>query len=484
MSFDLREYQIEFYEKIREAIKSGSNKILGQAPTGSGKTVVIAKMLGTAASRGYRAWFLVHRRELIKQSVQTLTDSAGIPLGIVAAGFPGNRREPIQVCSVQTLTKRRHLLDDPQLIIVDEAHHTPAASWGSLISMYPNAVIIGLTATPERLDGTGLNKYFDKLVTGPSVSWLIQNKYLSDYRMFAPNVPDLSEVHTLGGDYNKKELSAVLTGSAVVGDALGHYKKHAAGKRAVCFMWSVESSIEMAKRFVEAGIPAVHIDGTTREDERDSAIDKFRSGEIKVLSNVEIVSEGFDLPAIEAAFLLRPTQSLALYLQQVGRALRPFEGKSEALIFDHAGNCRRHGLPDDEREWSLEGRNKKKKASDECPIKQCPQCYAVLPAPAGVCKWCGFKFQKIGRGIDEVSGELKEMDLEAERAKRKAELRAAVTEEDLLALGTRRGYTNPDKWAMHILGYRRKYEQESRERDRQAVEKLKQNVAARPKDWI
>ena len=450
MSLHLRPYQDDIYAEARQLLKSGKRTLLIQSPTGSGKTVLVAHMLANATLKGYRAWFCVHRRELVKQSVLTLGESAGLPVGIVAAGFPGNRHELIQVCSVQTLARRRHLLPDPQLIVWDECHHVAALSWGAIHSAYPNAVHVGLTATPERLDGTGLSGWFEELVTGPSVANLIKEGWLSPYRLFAPGGPDLSAVHSVAGDYNKKELALAMAKSSVTGDALSHYQKYAMGRRAIVFMWSVESSIEMAQKFNEAGIPAEHIDGTTDDAARDAAIQGFRDGKIKILCNVEIISEGFDLPAIEAAFLLRPTRSLALYLQQVGRALRPSPGKDEALIFDHAGNCRLHGLPDDEREWTLEGRVKSKKKADGCPVKQCPKCYAMLPAAAAACKWCEWKFAAQAREIEQVEGELAEVDLEQQRHARKQEQAKARGLDDLIRLAKLRGYKNPAKWAEHV----------------------------------
>jgi DNA repair protein RadD len=283
VTLDLRPYQEQQYAEARELIRAGTRTLLIQLPTGGGKTVMVAKMLANAASKGYRGWFNVHRRELVKQSVLTLGESAGINLGIVAAGFPGDRHQAIQVCSIPTLGKRREALPRPNLIVWDECHHLAAASWGAIFAAYPDAVHVGMTATPERLDGTGLGKYFERMICGPSTGELIRQGYLSPYRLFAPNMVDLTGVHMVGGDFNKRELNDAMQRSAVVGDALGHYLKYASGMRAVVFMWSVESSIDMARRFNAAGIPAAHVDGETDAVSRDRAIDAFKRGEIKVL---------------------------------------------------------------------------------------------------------------------------------------------------------------------------------------------------------
>lgn len=458
MSLALRPNQLEMYERARARLRDGMQRLLLQAPTGFGKTVLVSHMLKNSRAKNCRAWFVVHRRELVKQSIETLALGANLPLGVVAAGFRGNRHELTQVCGVQTLSKRRHLLPDPDLIVWDECHHVAAGSWADIFAAYPKAVHIGLTATPERLDGTGLGKWFEDIITGPPVAQLIAEGWLTQYRLFAPGGPDLSAVHTVAGDYNKKELAMAMAKTAVTGDALTHYLKHARGRRAVVFMWSVESSQQMAQKFQEAGIPAAHLDGKTDDQARDRMIEDFRQGKLLVLTNVEIISEGFDLPAIEAVFLLRPTQSLSLYLQQVGRALRTSPGKTEALIFDHAGNCRTHGLPDDERQWSLQGRVKSKANRDSCPVRQCPKCFAMLSASKNLCKWCGFRFQVQSREMEEIEGELQEIDKEQERhyqrQMRKDEERSCKTLEELIALGKSRNYNNPEGWAGHVMAWR------------------------------
>lgn len=452
MTLELRPYQDDLIANARALIRSGVNALLIQSPTGSGKTVLVAKMLQTAASRGYASWFNVHRRELVKQSVITLTESAGIEVGVVAAGFPGNRHLPIQVCSIGTLKGRRKLLPNPSLIIWDEAHHLAAKSWAEIFDAYPNAAHIGLTATPERLDGTGLGKWFKNIIVGPSTALLIEQGYLSKYRMFAPSLPDLSGVHILGGDYNRKELNAAMNASTVTGDVITHYQKHADGKRMVLFAWSIEASMTMAERFRQAGISAAHVDGDTDNVTRDGVIEDFKAGRIKVMCNVDLFGEGFDVPAIEAVALLRPTQSLSVYLQQVGRALRPSPGKEYAVILDHAGNCRRFGLPDDPREWSLEGRKKGRAREDASPIRQCPKCYAVMSAGVDQCKYCGHKFLAMPREIEQVDGTLEEVDVKAMiRDERLREQAQAKSMDDLIEIAKMRGYKNPQKWASAVF---------------------------------
>lgn len=444
-------------EQLRERLKAGVRRLLLQSSTGSGKTVMAALMLDTAARRGYRSWFLNHRREIIKQSVDTLLFAAPhLDLGIVSPMHRMRRDAQTQVCMIQTLARRHHLLPSPNLIVVDECHHVPAKSWADLMQKFPDAVIIGLTATPERLDGTGLNLYFDDLVCGPSTEWLITNGYLCDYKLLAPpKRPDLSKVHVTAGDLNKAEVKHVLDEADIVGDAVGLYKQHANGLRCVTFTYSIEASIELTKRFNAAGIPAAHLGSDVSDDYRNAIVEDFRAGRILNLSNVEIVTEGFDLPAIQAVIMQRPTRSLALYLQMVGRALRTMPGKTHAVIIDQVGNCEEHGLPDQDRVWTLEGARRKRGANDECPVKQCPRCFAMIKLAASKCKWCGFEWQVHGRGLETVAGELVEVDVQAQRAQRKAEEAACNTMEEMMKLGIERGYGNPESWARHKLSFRR-----------------------------
>jgi DNA repair protein RadD len=451
MSFTLFPDQVDLYERVRQALRR-SRRVMVQLPTGGGKTVIGSQMLANATAKGHRSWFLLHRRELVKQSVRTLTDAANLDVGIVAAGFPGNRHLPVQVCSIGTLARRLDAHQPPTLMLWDEAHHVAAGSWAAIMAKFPDAVHIGLSATPERLDGAGLSAYFDELVCGPSVRELIDAGRLCDYKLYAPSRVDLSGVHTVGGDFNKRELAAAMAKSTVTGDALTHYIRHAKGRRAILFAWSIESSMELVRQFTAAGIPAEHVDGGTDDFTRDGAIERFKRGETLLLSNVNLFSEGFDVPAVEAVFDLAPTRSLSMYLQRCGRALRVAQGKTEALLFDHAGNSQRHGLPDDPREWSLNGRERRASKSAGPPVKQCPLCFATVHGAASVCRHCSYKFATQAREIEQVEGELTPVERErAERRQAAMEQGMAQSLDDLIRVGRLRGMKNPEGWARHVM---------------------------------
>jgi superfamily II DNA or RNA helicase len=253
------------------------------------------------------------------------------------------------------------------------------------------------------------------------------------------------------GDYNRKELNVATDKPSITGNAIHHYIKYAYGKRAIVFAVSIEHSKHIVADFQKAGISAVHVDGETPTEERDYAINKFREGSINVLSNVELFGEGFDLPAIEVAILLRPTKSLGCYVQQAGRVLRTLDGKREAIILDHAGNCQLHGLPDDERTWSLEGSRKKAQEKPEISVKICPSCFGAQKSYVKACIYCGYIFAVKSREVEHKEGDLVEVNSEIVRQTRTNDLWQAKTRDQLIELGRQRKYRHPEYWAHHIL---------------------------------
>jgi DNA repair protein RadD len=456
VSFALRPYQEDMIAGARALLRQ-HQAVLIQAPTGAGKTALAAFMAGSAVSKGLRVWFICHRDFLVDQTSKTFT-KVGIDHAFIAAGWTFQPHKRVQICSIDTVKNRLDRLTPPDLVIWDEGHHTAAAGWRKVRDWADKAKHVGLSATPCRLDGKGLDDLFNAMVPGPAVSWLIENKFLSDYRAYAPSTPDLSGVHTRAGDYAAGELDAAMNKAAMIGEYPRHYLTYARGMRAVYFATSVATSERIAAMFRDAGVHAQHIDGTTPTAERKAYARRFALGEIQVLTNAALFGEGYDLAAqagidvsIDCVGLCRPTQSLALHLQQIGRGLRLSEGKRHAVILDHAGNIMKHGLPDDDREWSLEGQKKGKKGAQDIavPLRQCPKCFACH-RPAPKCPDCGYSYPiEVKQTIEEVEGELLEIDKEALRATRKAEEAKARTLDELIALGQARGYKNPVAWAGH-----------------------------------
>lgn len=441
----LRPYQEKIVDDCRSAFRAGQNSVAVQLATGGGKTVLGSFMVQGSSQRGLCCWWLVHRRELLTQASRTFY-GLGIEHGFIAGGRSTDPHCRVQIGSVQTVARRLDRLPAPGLIVFDEAHHLGAAQWQKIFDAYPSAYKLGLTATPWRLDGKGLGHWFESMVQGPTVADLIETGSLSPYRLFAPSTPDVSSVATAMGDFKHRDLASVMDKPAITGDAVQHYLALARGKRAVAFAVSIEHSRNVVAQFRAAGIAAEHVDGEMAHDARDAAIARFVSGETSVLSNADLLGEGFDVPAIEAAILLRPTQSLSLHLQQVGRALRPSEGKAEAIILDHAGNSLRHGLPDDEREWTLDDREKHKKtAPSEVSVRQCPKCYRVYH-PAPKCPGCGYLTPVASREVEQREGTLHEIDPATIKRQRWVEERACSTLEDWQQLAIARGYK--PGWAM------------------------------------
>jgi len=449
MILTLRPYQQRAIHDLRLAFRDGARSPLLVGPTGMGKTVVLAEILRGVSDRGRRGLVLVHRRELIAQTSAKLSQ-AGVPHGIIAAGTqPTNH--PIQVASVQTLVRRLDSISSPpDLIVIDEAHHATAGSWSRVLTHWPDALRLGVTATPIRLDGRGLSQAFDRLVLGPSVADLIAAQYLCNCRIYAPApVADLSHLRRRAGDYAVDQAADAMDRPTVTGDAIAHYRRLACGQRAIVFCCNVNHAEHVAAAFNQAAIPAATLLGSTDPVRRDAAVARFASGELQVLVTVDVVSEGFDIPAAGCAILLRPTQSLGLYLQQVGRVLRPAPGKQAAVILDHVGNLHRHGFPDDPREWSLDDRLKRTgSAGPAAPsVRTCEQCFAAFK-PAPICPVCGADCApQQRRQLRQVDGELRELKREAVR-QRVAERKRAQTLPELLAIARARGYS--PGWAHRV----------------------------------
>jgi DNA repair protein RadD len=449
----LRPYQQAIVDECRQHFREKRRSVLVQLATGGGKTALASSMVSGMVRKNNICWWLTHRRELVAQSSSTFA-AHGIPHGVVTAGHVSDPSAPAQIASIQTIVRRLDRLPPPDVLVFDESHHLGAGQWQQLFEHFPRAKVLGLTATPWRLDGVGLGRWFEVMVQGPTVAELIEQGFLSRYRLFAPEREvDLSGVGISGGDYKRDQLAELMDKPTITGDAVEHYKRLCPGSRAVVFACSIEHSERVARSFNAAGVPAEHVDGSTPTELRDAALDRFRRGETLVLSNCELFGEGFDLPAIEAVILLRPTKSLSLHLQQIGRGLRTIEGKSEAVVLDHAGNSLVHGLPDDDRDWSLADRQKRKRGESsaaEVQIKKCPQCRRIH-RPAPVCPGCGHVYETQGREIEHVAGSLSEVDREAIRLRKKEELKRARTLEELVALGQARAYRNPHFWAKRIL---------------------------------
>lgn len=501
----LRDYQQSAVGQVRATFAFGRKAPLLVLPTGGGKTVCFCYVAEQAAAKGRRVLILVHRQELLRQCSAAL-DRLGVEHGLIAAGCTF-RPHAVQVASVQTLVRRLTRLDwRPDLIVIDEAHHAVAGSWRKVIVHYASAKLLGVTATPVRLDGKGLRDVFDDIVVGPTIADLTAMGYLSPTRVYAPpSKVDFKGIRTRNGDYDIRDLGRVMDAPSITGDAVEHYSRICPGVPAIAFCATVEHARHVAEQFRAAGFRAESLDGSMDSSTRAGLINDLGKGLLHVLTSCEIVSEGTDIPVVTAAILLRPTKSEGLYLQQVGRVLRTAEGKTHAIILDHVGNVMQHGLPEEEREWTLDG--KKKREGKAAPsVRQCPKCFAAHP-PAPKCPCCGHQYIGEKREIEEVAGELVQVGnrynpgdrverfcdlyrkwmpgfefvstercsegwahirfpgtaIQMERLERlrpdstvkKREQGSAQTLDALIALGRQRGYKNPVAWAQHVHSARR-----------------------------
>lgn len=409
----LRPYQTETLRKVARAFTQGYKRPCVASACGSGKTVCFCWMAETIQAKGHTVWFLVHRKELLDQTVVTF-DRFGI------------ERRRIYIGMVGTIANHPDRWPAPHTIIFDECHFSAARTWQKIIDAFPDAYIIGLTATPCRLDGKPLNTIYDTLVEGPQAKELIQTGYLAPYRYFAPAVADLTALRRKGSDFDAEQASDILTQRAVFGDVIGHYNALAASRKAICYCASIRHSKAMAAEFRAAGINADHFDGDTPPKERTRIIKDFRAGRIQILCNVDLVSVGFDCPDCDCCILLRPTMSTALYIQQACRALRPAPGKA-AIILDHVGNVLRHGPPDEHRKWTLEGGMQKRREYAETgrlSIRTCLRCYSAYDGKLRECPYCHEPAQLTTQELKNI----KEIQLQEFKARREADAAQAVAD--------------------------------------------------------
>jgi superfamily II DNA or RNA helicase len=436
---ELRPYQNQLSNDIRSAFATGAKRPIAVSPTGSGKTVLFSYITSQVLKRGSRVIIVAHRNEILEQISSTLK-RVSVPHGFIQSG-KFMAQQSAMVASIQTLARRFDRVQEPDLVIIDEAHHAVSKSYIQMFANWPKAKFIGVTATPERLDGKGLGSVFDRMVMGPSVEWLIDNGFLARPVYYAPReAVDLSGVSKLAGDYNLGEAAEIIDTPKITGDAVTHYRRFCPNQRAVAFCISVAHSQHVAAQFEAAGVPAASIDGQLDQETRKKRVEDLTAGRILVLTSCELISEGFDLPTVNAAILLRPTQSLSMHLQQLGRALRPYPGKTHAVILDHVGNCMRHGLAEQDREWDLGGREKRKSKSRLVETKQCSKCFAIFAGTT--CPQCGSEREIAPREIDEVDGELQRLSIEdiAKKRDERREEGMCRTLEDFRALAARRGY--------------------------------------------
>lgn len=416
----LRPYQVKGYDQCRSFLAQGVFKILLVVPTGGGKTTMASHIIQSAVNKGSRVLFLAHRKELINQASRRCDDE-GIDHGIIKAGskryYP---LMPVQVGSVPTLARRRHQRPPADLIVIDEAHHVNGKTYLDLLADYPDAVVLGLTATPYRTDGSGLGAVFNAMVNPVTLQELTDQGWLVRGRVFStPMEPEWKKVKVKRGEFDNAAVEKIVNTTELVGDIYAHWKTHAEGRQTIIFANSLRHALSIKQSFLANGESCEYLDAETPDLERDQTLNRLASRELRVVVNMGILTEGWDCPIVSCVILARPTKSCGLYFQMVGRGLRAHPEKHDCIILDHGGNTARFGFVTDDREYSLEGKAFKEKLPSELQVATCKNCFALFRGPA--CIACG---QNVAAPAAEAlpetkDGTLTELNESAERNKQR-----------------------------------------------------------------
>ena len=380
MILEPRDYQRTAVDNVIAALDARPVLV---SPTGSGKTVMATALV---ERRGVRTLWLAHRKELIDQAARRLR-AHGLSVGIIMAGYPEFPLAQVQVASIQTLARRTK--PDADLIVLDEAHHVTADSYRRILDTYPNAAVTGLTGTPFRLDGRGLGDVFGEIVVAAWADELCDAGYLHRPKVWASKSPDLRGVRVTAGDYNLGALAERSNTAELHADIVETWQKRAAGKRTVAFAVNVAHSLAITAAFRDAGVPAEHLDGKTPRPEREAILERLARGQTQMVSNCMVLTEGWDLPALECAIIARPTASLNLHLQMIGRVMRATGGKDGAIVLDHAGNHHVHGLVTRRLDYSLDS-GTRVGSTEPLGLRRCKACGLFFEATEPACPECGW----------------------------------------------------------------------------------------------
>jgi superfamily II DNA or RNA helicase len=409
----LRPYQQQAIVQIEGHFNTGIRSVLYQLPTGGGKTVVFSSIITKWVQANKRVCVLVHRVELLNQAAETLR-KLGINSGRIKGKERYDHQHLVHVASVQTLSRNKSAYppDLFDLLVVDEAHHAVAGSWDRVIKRFNTAKVLGVSATPCRLDGRGLGNAFDVLIEGPQPVTLSEQGFLAPAKVYAPPPKfEPGKLKTRMGDFQLDDASSQLSAVHVIGDVITHYKKHLKGSTAIAFCCSIAHAESVAAGLAKAGIPSASIDGSMTEEQRASLLAQLASKSIKVLTSCALIGEGVDVPSVGGCILLRPTKSLALFLQMVGRCLRP-DGDSFAVVLDHVGNYQRLGHHLLERSWSLAdgvSLTATAKATDGTTGWLCQSCDLLAPKHCDQCPECGTHRPVTEKEIITIDAELVEV---------------------------------------------------------------------------
>ncbi|HIP38990.1 MAG TPA: DEAD/DEAH box helicase [Desulfocapsa sulfexigens] len=415
----LRQYQKDAVLQTRDAISSGYKRPLIVAATGAGKTIIYGDIIRRAVEKGNKCLFLVHRRNLAHQFRETIENEFYIGCGIIMAGEEFESGLSVYCSTIQTYSKRMDLYElefnqfwiDADIILTDESHASVSATYRKVLDAYRDKIIIGCTATPVRADGRGLGAVYDKLLDVAGTKRLTDEGFLSPVRYFAPREIDLSKVKEQMGDYQKKSLARVVDRPKIIGDIVDSWLKLAEGRKTIVFAVNVAHSRHLAEAFNHVGVGAIHLDAKSADDERASAFAKMENGVIKIICNNLLYVEGMDVPDVSCIVMARPTKSIGLYRQAVGRGMRLSKDKEDLIVIDHGNVVREHGFVTDEIEWILDDKEKawtkKQKPKEKRPVK-CRSCHEIFES-ASKCPVCGTEVRSFGKPVEAADGELEEL---------------------------------------------------------------------------
>jgi DNA repair protein RadD len=445
MKRELRPHQSQAIEMLRQSLGSGKRRPVLQAPTGFGKTRLAAALIEGALAKKKRVIFTVPALSLVGQTVEAFWNDGIWEVGVIQGTHAmTDWSRPVQVASVQTLQRRP--IPEADVVIIDECHRwfDFYGKW-MMDPAWQSRPFIGLSATPWT---RGLGRYFDDLIIAATTQDLIAGEYLSPFRVFAPSHPDLTGVRTVAGDYHEGDLSGVMNDNPLVADVVLTWLRRAQNRSTFCFAVDRAHAKHLQEKFAEAGVPTGYIDACTPTKERDEIERKFSDGEIRVVCNVGCLTTGIDWD-VRCIVLARPTKSEMLFVQIIGRGLRPAEGKEDCLILDHSDTHMRLGFVTDIHHEVLDdGRARAKpKASDRIRLpKECPQCAFLKPPRVRVCPECGFKAEAVSN-TEVTDGELIEVTQRKTRGHAASKDEKAEFYAQLRGYAQTRGYATG--WAAH-----------------------------------
>lgn len=400
--FKLRDYQLQTINQIYQSMKRGHKRIVVQQPPRTGKTVIMAEIARRTTAKDNHVMFIIHRKEVLAQA-KTTFQKQNVNMNLTTMGM------------VQSLTRHINELEEPKLIFIDEGHHSISKSYRRIIDAFPNAYVLYFTATPIRTGHDQLDQIADDIVVGKSIKWLTKHHFLASFHYYGLGDIDRSKLRKQNGDYSSRSMDEALNHN-IYGHIVQQYQRLANGKQAVVYCHSIESAKKVTQQFQKANITSAEIDGNTDQTIRDKLVQRFRDQQLMILVNVNLFTEGVDLPNVDCVIMARPTSSLALYLQFSMRCLNPRKDKT-AIIIDHVDNFLNFGLPDNDRDWKQAIITKDKRKSKNIDnngkaIAQCNYCFGTFyrdQITNGCCPLCGHRLETEKKDYRIVNVDLQEI---------------------------------------------------------------------------